>query len=196
LSSDVIVVAVWVGPGAFEDVLDEARRGDESAFAVLWRWLHPPLLRWLGVVVPAGVDDVASEVWLSVVRGLDSFDGGEQEFRGWLFTIARRRALDWARRRRRQPATTGLEGVEVAAPGDANEALWAEAEVEAALALLRQLRPDQAEVVALRVIAGLTVTETAAVVNKSEGAVRVSCHRGLRALARRLHAEIAEGVTR
>jgi RNA polymerase sigma-70 factor (ECF subfamily) len=61
--------------------------------------------------------------------------------------------------------------------------------------MLRQLRPDQAEVVALRVIAGLTVTETAAVVNKSDGAVRVLCHRGLRALARQLHTEIAEGVT-
>lgn len=190
-----LVVASWVGPRAFEDVLDEARRGDESAFAVLWRWLQPTLLRWLDVIAPGGVDDVASEVWISVVRGLDSFDGGEREFRGWLFTIARRRALDWGRRRGRQPATTVLDGVDVAAPGDVDETLWAEADVEAVLALLRQLRPDQAEVVALRVIAGLTVMETAAVVNRSAGSVRVLCHRGLRALALRLHAEVAEGVT-
>jgi RNA polymerase sigma-70 factor (ECF subfamily) len=191
-----LVVAVWAGSRAFEDVLEEARRGDESAFAVLWRWLHPPLRRWLGVMAPGGVDDVASEVWLSVIRGLDSFDGGEREFRGWLFTIARRRAVDWARRRRRQPATTMLDGVDVAGTADAEEALWADAEVEAVLTLLRQLPPEQAEVVALRVIAGLTVTETATVVNKSDGAVRVLCHRGLRYLARRLHAENAEGVTR
>ena len=78
--------------------------------------------------------------------GLDSFEGGEREFRGWLFTIARRRVLDSARRRCRQPATTVLDGIDVPVPGHANEALWADADVEAALALLRQLRPDQAEV--------------------------------------------------
>jgi RNA polymerase sigma-70 factor (ECF subfamily) len=190
------VVEPWVGPGAFEDVLKRARTGDESAFAVLWRWLHPPLLRWLGVVAPDGGDDVASEVWLSVVRGLDSFEGGEREFRGWVFTIARRRAVDWARHRRRQPVTAILNGVDMAAPVDASETLLADAAIEAAVSLLRELSPDQAEVVALRVIAGLTVTETASVVNKSDGAVRVLCHRGLRALARRLHAEVREGVTR
>jgi RNA polymerase sigma-70 factor (ECF subfamily) len=190
------VVAAWSGPGAFEDVLERARTGDESAFAGLWRWLHPPLLRWLGVVAPGGVDDVASEVWLSVVRGLDSFEGGEREFRGWVFTIARRRTIDWARHRRRHPATTMLDGVDVEAPGDASEALWADVAVEAVLALLRELRPEQAEVVALRVIAGLSVPETAAVVNKPDGTVRVLCHRGLRALARRLNTEVTEGVTR
>ena len=190
------VVAAWPGPGAFEEVLEEARSGDQSAFALLWRWLHPPLLRWLGVVAPGAVDDVASEVWLTIVRGLDSFEGGEPEFRGWVFTIARRRAVDWARHRRRQPATTMLDGVDRAAPEDAIGALWADAAVEAAVALLREIHPEQAEVVALRVIAGLTVTETAAVVNKSDGAVRVLCHRGLRALARRLQTGVTEGVTR
>jgi RNA polymerase sigma-70 factor, ECF subfamily len=188
-------VQAWAGSGAFEDVLRGARAGDESAFAVLWRWLHPALLRWLGVVAPGGVDDVASEVWLSVIRNLDSFEGSERDFRGWVFTIARRRAIDWARHRRRHPVTGTLDGVDVAIPADASEGLWADAAVEAAVALLGELNSDQAEVVALRVIAGLTVTETAAVVNKSDGAVRVLCHRGLRALARRLVADVGEGVT-
>jgi RNA polymerase sigma-70 factor (ECF subfamily) len=58
------------------------------------------------------------------------------------------------------------------------------------------LTPEQREAVALRVIVGMTVGETAAVVHKSEGAVRILCHRGLRALAQQLDAErLAEGVT-
>jgi RNA polymerase sigma-70 factor (ECF subfamily) len=61
----------------------------------------------------------------------------------------------------------------------------------AAVALLRQLTPDQREVVALRVIVGMTVRETAMVVDKSEGAVRVLCHRGLRTMAERIEAEQA-----
>jgi len=183
-------VEAWAGPAAFEDLLADARAGDEAAFSLLWRWLHPPLLRWLAIVAPEGSEDVAAEVWISVIRGLDSFNGGEREFRGWIFTIARRRAIDWGRNRRRQPMTVELGGVDLVGEIDPSEAISGDVAVERAIAFLRQLRPDQAEVVALRVVAGLTVPETAAIVNKSEGAVRVLCHRGLRTLARRFQRDL------
>jgi RNA polymerase sigma-70 factor, ECF subfamily len=192
----VEVVEAWAGRTSFVDVLARARAGDDVAFSSLWHWLHPPLLRWLAIVAPDGGEDVAAEVWVSVIRGLDSFDGGEREFRGWVFTIARRRAIDWGRNRHRRPATIELDGVDLATVIDPGELIAGEVAVETAIALLRQLHPDQAEVVALRVIAGLTVPETAAIVNKSDGAVRVLCHRGLRALARRLQREMDRGVTR
>ena len=68
--------------------------------------------------------------------------------------------------------------------------------LEAALTLLRDLTPDQREVVALRVIAGLTVRETAAIVHKSDGAVRVLSHRALRSLAKQVDADQStRGVT-
>ena len=71
----------------------------------------------------------------------------------------------------------------------------AAAALAAALTLLRQLTVDQREVVALRVIVGMTVGETAAVVGKTDGAVRVLCHRALRTLADRLNAaELADEV--
>ena len=184
------VAAAWTGPGAFEDVLDAARAGDELAFAAVWRWLHPPLLRWLSVVAAGSADDVASEVWLSVTRGLPSFEGGELDFRGWLFMIARRRAIDWTRHRQRQPPVAALEGVDAVDPAAATSALVEQADaLDAALALLRGLTADQREVVALRVIVGLTVRETAAIVSKTEGAVRLLCYRGLQTLGRRLHAD-------
>ena len=184
----------WAGPGAFADVLDAARTGDELAFSKLWQWLNPALVRWLAVTVPDGGDDVASEVWVSIVRGLDVFEGDEREFRGWVFTMAHRRAIDWGRRRRRRLHAPLPDGVDPPSPTDASEAVWEASAVEAALALLRRLRPDQAEVVALRVIAGLTVAETAGVVGKSEGAVRVLCHRGLRALERHVAPDVRQRV--
>ena len=54
---------------------------------------------------------------------------------------------------------------------------------EHALALIAQLPPDQAEVVVLRVVAGLDVTQVATIMGKRPGAVRVLGHRGLRRLA-------------
>jgi RNA polymerase sigma-70 factor (ECF subfamily) len=187
-------VEAWGGPGAFADVLDAARAGDDRAFSALWRWLNPALLRWLAVTVPDGGDDVASEVWVSIVRGLDVFEGDERRFRGWAFTMARRRAIDWGRRRRRHLDAPLPDNVDPPSPTDASEGVWEATAVEAAVALLRSLKPDQAEVVALRVIAGLTVAETAAVVDKSEGAVRVLCHRGLRALERHVAVDIQQRV--
>ena len=180
----------WVDRPAFEVVLASAQTGDELAFAALWRWLHPPLVRWLTVVAPGNVDDVASEVWLSVTRGLASFEGGEGEFRGWVFTVARRRAVDWARHRERQPKLATLDGIDPVDPSaEISSLVEAATALDAALALLQGLTAEQREVVALRVIVGLTVRETAAVVNKTEGAVRVLCHRGLRTLAQRLDAD-------
>jgi RNA polymerase sigma-70 factor, ECF subfamily len=190
-------MADWAGGGSFEDVLASARAGDDSAFSSLWRWLHPPLRRWLTVVAPGGTEDVESEVWLSVVRGLPSFVGDDRDFRGWVFTLAHRRSVDWGRHRDRQPLISALDGVDIADPATLSSALVDRTTaVEAALRLLRRLTPDQREVVALRVIAGMSVPETAAVVNKSVGAVRVLCHRGLRALAQQLAAEhVADGAT-
>ena len=187
----------WVGSAGFDSTLCSAQAGDEVAFAALWRSLHPPLLRWLSVVAPGGAEDVESEVWLTVTRGLPSFEGDERDFRAWVFTTARRRAIDWARRRKRQPRAAPLDGLDVADPVATSSSLVdADAALEAALTLLRRLTPDQREVVALRVIVGLTVGETATIVNKSDGAVRVLCHRGLRTLAQHLDADqLARGVT-
>jgi RNA polymerase sigma-70 factor (ECF subfamily) len=183
-------VETWAGPEPFAATLTAARAGDEHAFARLWRWAHPPLLRWLRVVAPDGAEDIASDVWVSVIRCLDSFDGEERDFRAWFFTIARHRAIDLARYRARRPQTVTLEGIDAPHPLDLSDALAGEAAVETAVALLRRLRPEQAEVVALRVIAGLTVAETSAVVGRSDAAVRLLCHRGLRMLARSLGADL------
>jgi RNA polymerase sigma-70 factor (ECF subfamily) len=167
---------------AFDSLLVASKRGDETAFSALWRWLHPPLVRWLAVVARDDADDLASEVWLAVARALDGFEGSDQQFTAWVFTIARRRVIDGARQRARRPRSGPLEGIDPADPASA-AALSAAEELEATLDLLRQLTPDQREVVALRVIAGMSVAETAQVVGKSDAAVRVLCHRGLRALA-------------
>lgn len=179
-------MAEWAGRRAFGDVLAAARTGDDVSFAEIWRWLHPALVRWLSVVVSGDVEDIESEVWLSITRNLASFSGDEGDFRGWVFTIARRRAIDWRRHQQRQARVTDLDGVDVADHAEANSP---QTDTAAALAMLRTLTPEQREALALRVIVGMSVRETAAVVQRSEGAVRILCHRGLRTLARQLSSD-------
>jgi len=77
--------------------LRRARDGDEHGFRELWAALQPRLLRYLAVKAPGVVEDVAAETWLQVVRDLARFRGDADDFRAWLFTVARNRAIDAAR---------------------------------------------------------------------------------------------------
>jgi RNA polymerase sigma-70 factor, ECF subfamily len=170
--------------GVLDEALARASAGDEAGFLQLWRALQPPLLRFLRVIGCDDPDDVASETWLQVVRDLPRFSGGEEDFRRWLFTIGRHRAIDAARARSRRPATPVSAGLEVLADHQLVEDQVLDGlSVRQAVALLAELSRDQAEVVALRVIAGLDTPDVARILGKSAGAVRVALHRGLKTLA-------------
>ncbi len=54
----------------FPTILAAARAGEEWALAELYRDLHPRILRYLRALEPAEAEDLASEVWLDVARGL------------------------------------------------------------------------------------------------------------------------------
>jgi RNA polymerase sigma-70 factor (ECF subfamily) len=175
---------------AFRGVLRAAAEGDGAAFAQLWRDNHAQLMRYLRVAAGDEAEDVASEVWLEIARRLSRFTGDEQEFRGWLFKTAHRRAIDSHRRgalRRESPAGVGAAGcLDRAAPDDTLSAALEDISTAAALALIATLPPDQAEIIVLRVVVGMDAKAVADVVGKSPGAVRVAAHRGLRALGTRI----------
>lgn len=165
--------------------LEAARRGEESGVAGLWHALNPLVLRYLRVVVGQAADDVASETWLQAAYELRRFRGDADGFRVWLFRVARNRALEELRRSGRQredPA--GLFGEDDRVSGDdpAREAVERMA-TRRALRLIAELPSNQAEAVMLRVVVGMDVTQTAQVLGKRPGAVRVASMRGLRRLA-------------
>lgn len=182
----------------FAGVLARAQRGDEAAFASLWLDVNPALVKYLRVVAREVDDeDVAAETWVTVVKGLARFRGDEMAWRAWVFTTARRRAIDEGRRRTRQRVALASQVAELADPGrvaspDPAQVVLESLDTQAALMLVAQLSPLQAEVIALRVIAGLDVEAVARLVGRTPGAVRVAAHRGLRRLAQILD---RQGVT-
>jgi RNA polymerase sigma-70 factor (ECF subfamily) len=178
---------------ASADPLDEAvaamAAGDESAFREVYRAVHPPLLRYLSILVGMpDAEDVASEAWTQAFRDLDRFSGDADGFRGWLTTIGRHRAMDHLRRASRRPlATDDLEVVADLADVTDTESLTLDAAgTEAALAMIRSLPRDQAEAIMLRTVLGFDAPTAARILGKRPGAVRSAAHRGLRALAKQL----------
>jgi RNA polymerase sigma-70 factor (ECF subfamily) len=170
----------------FSVLLSRMRAGNEAAFAVLWRAVNPRIVRYLRVLAREVADDLAADVWLEVARGIARFEGDEAGFRAWVFTIARHRHVDWRRAQARRPrivegsfdATTEPDRTDD--PAGIVETADATAR---ALRIIERLPPDQAEVVSLRVIADLDVSQVARIVDKRPGTVRVLAHRGLRRLA-------------
>jgi RNA polymerase sigma-70 factor (ECF subfamily) len=168
----------------FEDVLLAAQAGDENAFAQLWRSLNPFVVRYLRTIAPSSAADLASETWVQVIRNLSKFAGGEPAFRAWVFTIARNKVLDAARHDKRRPTLstddTALD--RLASLDDTAQLAMDNLSTDAALALIASLPRDQAEVIMLRVVAGLDATAVGVILGKSPGAVRIAAHRGLRRL--------------
>jgi RNA polymerase sigma-70 factor, ECF subfamily len=149
--------------------------------------LRGALHRYLRSMVGAAADDVSSQVWTEATAGFDEFSGNADAFRRWIFTIARRRVIDhrrrWWQRRvvlRGSPVDEWPETEPDAGGGDLGEAL----------ALIRRLPRSHAEIVLLRVVAGLSAADVAEITGRTPETVRVMQHRALSTLASILASEV------
>lgn len=167
----------------FGGKLRAAKGGDEDAFAAIWRAFHPPLLRYVRIKATPVAEDVVAETWLRAIQSLPTFEGDEAGFRAWLYTTARNLITDWYRVGSRRPFPVETSTIALFPARSSVEAEVDERSgTDAALAVIAALPPDQAEAVLLRIVAGLDVTAVAKIMQRSTGAVRVLCHRGLRRL--------------
>ena len=147
--------------------------------------LGPRVLGYLRAHGVPDPDDVAGEVFLQVARDLRKLRDAEDviALRRWVFTIARNRATDAARRARRRPRASGAE------VPDQPAAPPAEPLDPQLVGALQQLTADQREVVALRFIADLPIEEVARMTRRSVGATKALQHRALENLRRSVSPE-------
>jgi RNA polymerase sigma-70 factor (ECF subfamily) len=172
--------------------LARARSGDAEALGVIWRTYQPLLLRYLRGRGFAEPQDLATQVWISVVGSLNSFDGDGDDFRKWLFAIAHRRVVDERRRWARQsslptPVLGHRDGTE--------EEYERRDSLDRAIGLVASLPETTANAILLRVVADLSVAETARIMGLRPAHVRVLVHRGLRRLEKRLRSTDSDAVT-
>lgn len=144
----------------------------------------------LGYLRARGVEDaeaVTQDVFLALYPRIPTLQGGLQGAKSLLFSMAHARMVDHYRRRERTPDAAPYEADldHRSAPSAEDQAVGG----LGAIHLLGGLPDDYREVLALRVVADLSVEETASIMDKSQGAIKQLQRRALTALRKQALAQ-------
>jgi RNA polymerase sigma-70 factor, ECF subfamily len=176
-----------------EGVLRAAVAGDLRARERLLSEIHPLVLRYCRArlgrqeTVIGAADDVAQEVCLAVVNALPGYTVRGLSFRAFVYGIAAHKVTDAFRAigRNRAEPMADIPDAPMALDGPEHHLLQVEL-TERLGVLLHRLTSRQREVLVLRIAVGLSAEETAQIVGSTPGAVRVTQHRALNRLRRRV----------
>jgi RNA polymerase sigma factor (sigma-70 family) len=128
----------------------------------------------IATVGRSDADDCYQETWLSALRAYPRLRE-KSNLRGWIFTIAHRKAIDLVRSRRRTaiPSANAVETPVTDRPESIDHDLWAS---------VRELPAKQRTALAMRFVADAAYPEIAAAMGTSEEAARRNVHEGLKRL--------------
>ncbi len=164
-----------------------AQRGDAEAFGQIYDLYVDAVYRYLYYRVgsPTLAEDLTSETFLRALRRIDSFSWQGKDIGAWFVTIARNLVSDHFKSSRfRLEVPTGDILDADRADGGIEDVVVDRLESAELLKAVRELKPEQQECIVLRFLQGLSVAETAKVMQRSDGAVKQLQLRAIRALAR------------
>ncbi|MGD2059304.1 MAG: sigma-70 family RNA polymerase sigma factor [Acidimicrobiia bacterium] len=168
----------------FQTVLEAAQAGAEWAWADLYRDLAGSVMGYLASRGAREPEDLTSEVFLKAARRIHDFSGDSSSFRSWIFVIAHRKLIDERRFHGRRPDLTELTdgGPSLDEGGNVEREAMDRLITEELRETFETLTDGQRDVLALRIIAGLTLEQTAHAMGKKTGAVKALQRRALEAL--------------
>jgi RNA polymerase sigma-70 factor (ECF subfamily) len=163
-----------------------AQDGDGEAFGQLYDRYVDTVFRFVYFRVNdrALAEDFTSETFLRALRRIGSITYQGRDIGAWFITIARNIVLDHlksARHRLEMTTADTVEGRELAQSTES--AVLDVLQSQRLMQAVGQLGDEQRECVMLRFVHGLSVSETAQVMGKNDGAIKALQHRAVRKLA-------------
>ncbi len=170
-------------------LVELARGGDTEAFGMLFDHYHPSVYRFLYYRTRSQTlaEDLASETFFRALRSMNNFRWQGKDFGAWLMTIARNLTTDHFKAgRTRLEQTTEDMGVHDDATEGPESTVLASLTNEMLLTALTKLPKEQQECLVMRFLQGMSIAETAKVLQRSDGAIKQLQLRGVRNLAKLL----------
>lgn len=159
-----------------DEVLAQRAAHDVEAFAALYQRYADRIYRYFYSRVrdSHSAEDLTAQTFFALVKGISRYRS-TTPFAVYLFTIARYKWHDFLKR----PVSVSLDSVEYSLPSALNveDIIEKKLEVEDLRRHLLTLSSARSEVITLRIFGGLTISEIAQVMHKSEGAIHVLLHR-------------------
>ncbi|HJQ45415.1 MAG TPA: sigma-70 family RNA polymerase sigma factor [Amycolatopsis sp.] len=180
-------------PGAW-DLVHAAQEGDTAAFGVLYDRYVDIVYRYVLFRISDRelAEDITSETFLRALRRITSVTYQGRDVGAWFITIARNIVFDHVKSSRykleivtdevSESGSAPFTGQSAGDPGP-EQAAMSNATRGALLKCIDELGDDQRECIVLRFIQGLSLTETARIMKRNEGAVKALQHRAVRKLA-------------
>ena len=166
----------------------QAIDGNQSAFTQLYDIHFDKIYRYIYFRVKnqPEAEDLTQEVFIKALKNIGSYKLGKTPFAAWLFRIAHNQVIDYARKAVRQRTSPLEEAATVIGSDDpvvTTEQRWEIAELNVAIA---ELSPAQQEVISLRFIAELAISDVAKILGKSEGTIKALQFNGTASLRKLL----------
>ena len=169
-------------------LVDAAQQGDRSALEELYLIHFDRIYSYLHVTVSNRHDaeDLTTQTFLKMLESIGKFRWGSAPFSAWLFRIAHNLAMDHFR------ATRRVQPEEEVPEPEPDESTSAEAGAlesighRSMLDLIDDLSTEQQQVLTLKFVFGFSNGEAAAILEKTEGAVKSLQHRALVTLHKKL----------
>lgn len=170
------------------ELVARAQAGDREALEELYLLHFDRIYAYLQMTVGNRHDaeDLTNQTFVKMLESIERFEWRKVPFSAWLFRIAHNLAIDHFRAGRRwQPEGDVPERISEVSPS-AEEAAFHTIDRERMLGLIRGLSRDQQQVLTLRYVFDFTNGEAAAILGKTENAVKQLQHRAIGSLQQRL----------
>jgi RNA polymerase sigma-70 factor (ECF subfamily) len=169
-------------------LVELARNGDAEAFGMLFDHYHVSVHRFLFHRTRSTTlaEDLTSETFFRALRSMSNFRWQGKDFGAWLMTIARNLCTDHfkAGRTRLEMTTEDMGLHDDSTTEGPEDAVLTSLTNEVLLEALTELPAEQRDCLVMRFLQGMSISETAAVLGRSDGAVKQLQLRGVRNLAK------------
>ncbi|KQU65324.1 RNA polymerase sigma factor [Phycicoccus sp. Root101] len=171
-----------------DELVAAATDGEPGALRSIYEALAPRVSGYLRSHGSSDPEGLTQDVFLTLFHRLPDLTGGAAGLRTFTFSLAHARVVDELRTRQRQPRSVPYEPATDQRTSDSAETVAVRTlGTQQALALVEGLNQGQRDVVLLRVVAGLSLEETATTLGRSVGSVKQLQRRGLLALRATAH---------